>query len=138
MPSPSLIRSTRTLHRATAAAFGETTLRPGGTYAWFPAAAGGTTYTVPLPGTVAPARRRGVVVQGLSSIETGEIAVHCLLADLPFTPVPHTTIFIVAPAEEGTDGTLQPSADFQRYVVSDITPRHTGAASIRFTGTLST
>lgn len=136
MPRDYLKRSTALMLSQTVRTHGEATVRAGGKYAWFPAEEGGTEYTVAVPGTVMPARRRGVVVAGLSSMETGEIALACDSSDLPFTPVANHTVFIVAAAEvDDTD--LVPSATRKRYVVTEINERIPGTTSLRILASLN-
>lgn len=136
MPSSYLKKSTVLLHRQTVAVHGEPTVRAGGRYAWFPAAEAGTEYTVAIPGTVMKARQRGMVVKGLSSMETGEIALACKRTDLPFFPVPNVTVFIVAEAEASGTG-LVPSATRQRYVVTEVNERIHGTTSLRIVASLN-
>lgn len=136
MPAAYLLRSTAALHRNTVATHGESTVRDGGTYAWFPATEGSTAYTVPIPGSVMPSRRRGVVVKGLTSMETGEIALACLSDDLPFIPIPNETTFIVAVAEDHGDE-FDPAAERKRYVVTEINERIPGSTSLRILASLN-
>lgn len=136
MPAAFLLKSTAHLRAATIATFGESILREGGIFAWFPSTSGGTDYTTAIPGSVMNARQKGVQVAGLSTMQTDEIALLCDATDLPFTPIPEQTLFLVATAIV-TAGEYAPDpADSKTYLVKGLHYSVPGSSTLRITAEL--
>ena len=69
-----------------------------GTYAWFPAIARGTTYTVQVECTPAPVTARTVSALGLVSMPDDGIVLHLKKEDCPYPPRPGHLFIIGATA----------------------------------------
>lgn len=84
---------------------------------WLPAAAGGTTYTVPVTCRQTEDRQTARDMAGMLSMASGTITLHALKADFPFPP-DEKQLFLLGPSDGAA--TPAPTTAAIKYQITSV------------------